>query len=764
MRRQTDSKKKKTGLFWRTLISYASVLLLPIIICSFYYFHSYNALKERTIASQHLMLENSGEQINSVFRDAITLGSHIQLNKYVVALANSKSTPGSTPVMDRYYLKKDLAAMQISNALIQRINLYFPDSGYIVNPVSTFEKSLLPAMEAKSNTMTDGDWDAIGSALQENRIICYANREKNFIVIAQNLLTDITGKPLAVLCIQIDNKSLLTRLQSRLLLEYSCAFALVDQEQLLLVAGSKDDSLSALPIAEIASYFTDRPDASFYETKNQGKVIIDYYPLQISGTALISITEKKDYQAQMIRLLEIMLLTILICIFTGLVVIMYYSRKNYEPVSQILQFIGDTDESVGPAQNEYHLIMKILTENRNEIARQKMMLKNNYLQKIFSGEIEFSQIPEQVAEQFSFNLSFPTVCVVLLSVEGTGSLNEPEGLAGLTAFTIENVFQELLSPQFPDSHFGIRKGKISVLIPVSGQLDRPLVQIEQLTERLIGFLSDTFQLSLKAGISSLQSQEKIPEACLQADTALEYQRLFETGRICLYETIPQKQIIGSIPLNTSEYIVNLVTTCNQAQITEYFNDIEKNLEKCELSWADAKSCYYFFYQATVKLRLYCQTHYGLQPESLSFLDESFFSQSLPKALSQTCHAYLAACREIAENCKNPSYGQWGKDICRFIDNNYFDVNINLNTIAEHFQITPSYLSRKFREQYQKSVIDYLYEVRISNAVSLLNETDLKIADIAQMTGFVDSNAFIRIFKKLKGTTPGKYKEGILQGN
>ena len=129
------------------------------------------------------------------------------------------------------------------------------------------------------------------------------------------------------------------------------------------------------------------------------------------------------------------------------------------------------------------------------------------------------------------------------------SLNEPEGLAGLTAFTIENVFQELLSPQFPDSHFGIRKGKISVLIPVSGQLDRPLVQIEQLTERLIGFLSDTFQLSLKAGISSLQSQEKIPEACLQADTALEYQRLFETGRICLYETIPQKQIIGSIPVS-----------------------------------------------------------------------------------------------------------------------------------------------------------------------------------------------------------------------
>lgn len=98
--------------------------------------------------------------------------------------------------------------------------------------------------------------------------------------------------------------------------------------------------------------------------------------------------------------------------------------------------------------------------------------------------------------------------------------------------------------------------------------------------------------------------------------------------------------------------------------------------------------------------------------------------------------------------------QWGLNICRFIENNYFDANLNLNSIAAHFQISPSYLSRKFKEQYQRSVIDYLYEIRIANSIPLLSRTELKIADIAHMTGFVDSNAFIRIFKKLKGTTPG----------
>lgn len=85
------------------------------------------------------------------------------------------------------------------------------------------------------------------------------------------------------------------------------------------------------------------------------------------------------------------------------------------------------------------------------------------------------------------------------------------------------------------------------------------------------------------------------------------------------------------------------------------------------------------------------------------------------------------------------------------------MNLNLNNIAEHFSISPSYLSKKFKEKYGKGINDYLYEIRISHALHLLSDTTLKVAEIAEMTGFQDSNAFIRIFKKYVGTTPGKYQ-------
>ena len=109
--------------------------------------------------------------------------------------------------MDRYYLKKDLASLQVSNSLIQRINLYFPGSEYVVNSASTFSTTLFPFMESKSYSLSGNDWASILDGLQTERILCYGAGDKNFITVAEELLTDISGRPLSILAIQIDKKN-----------------------------------------------------------------------------------------------------------------------------------------------------------------------------------------------------------------------------------------------------------------------------------------------------------------------------------------------------------------------------------------------------------------------------------------------------------------------------------------------------------------------------------------------------------------------------
>ena len=60
--------------------------------------------------------------------------------------------------------------------------------------------------------------------------------------------------------------------------------------------------------------------------------------------------------------------------------------------------------------------------------------------------------------------------------------------------------------------------------------------------------------------------------------------------------------------------------------------------------------------------------------------------------------------------------------------------------------------------------EYLQKCRILKAQSLLLETEHTIQEIALMVGYEDVGTFIRAFKRLKGTTPGKYKQQVCQEN
>lgn len=747
-------KTNSSRLFLHYVISYASVLLLPIMICSFYYYHSYNALKERAITTQYLALESIGEQFNSIFTDAVNLGTHLQLNAYIDSLSKGKNTVNSSSVMDRYYLQKNLSSLQVANGLINDINVYFAIDQYIVNTSSTYTLQLLDSMEPSISRLSCKDWNDIAQMLSQQTFICYAPQNSNYIVFAEALSTDTQHKPLSILCIQIDKTKLKKRLPPSVLLSYPYSFALIDHNTTLMQ--TQDSFLpSILPITDIHTYFSTHSPNQLYETNGETPFIISYYPLNITNTALIAIAEKSQYQSEMTQLFEIICFTIILCVLLGIFVIMFYSHRNYKPVSNIIHFINKEQISESKLPDEYQLILQTLMDNQDHLKQQQELLKNNYLQKILSGEISLSDVPVQITQQFSLQFPFPSICIIILHANTLGSFDHNTNALDLSEFAIKNVFSELLSERFSTIYFNTKHQTISTLINLEHQSNAEQFIIEK-TQELTDFMEHSFQLTMQAGISSIVALDMISDAFLQAENALEYQRLFELSHICSFTMLPDTQNIGSIPLQ-SEYIINLILQNHVEQLTDYFDHIVCELRNHNLSWNDARTFFYFFYQLTAKLKFYCKTNYGIDVEALNFMNQQFFKQSLSSALTQTIQAYETACQEITEKKQSNAQNTWGKMVCQFIENNYFNSNINLNTIAEHFQISPSYLSKKFREQYQKTVIDYLYDARIAHSLALLEQTDLKIADIANMTGFIDSNAFIRIFKKIKGITPGKYR-------
>jgi two-component system response regulator YesN len=93
-------------------------------------------------------------------------------------------------------------------------------------------------------------------------------------------------------------------------------------------------------------------------------------------------------------------------------------------------------------------------------------------------------------------------------------------------------------------------------------------------------------------------------------------------------------------------------------------------------------------------------------------------------------------------------------------NENYHTNLTLESIADRVYLNASYFSDLFKKEVGQTFIEYLSHLRVEKAKELLNNFDLKISEIATLTGFDDSNYFAKVFKKYVGMTPSQYREAL----
>lgn len=102
-----------------------------------------------------------------------------------------------------------------------------------------------------------------------------------------------------------------------------------------------------------------------------------------------------------------------------------------------------------------------------------------------------------------------------------------------------------------------------------------------------------------------------------------------------------------------------------------------------------------------------------------------------------------------------------KPALEYIEQHYGQ-HITLETLARLTGFSPKYFCRYFRAIVHRSPIDYLNYYRIECAAHFLVNNDMNVAEVAVHCGFADSSAFIKQFRKYKGTTPKQYKMRMLE--
>lgn len=84
--------------------------------------------------------------------------------------------------------------------------------------------------------------------------------------------------------------------------------------------------------------------------------------------------------------------------------------------------------------------------------------------------------------------------------------------------------------------------------------------------------------------------------------------------------------------------------------------------------------------------------------------------------------------------------------------------LSVESIANDLGISPSYLTRKFREDTAQTFLDILNKYRIQKAVELLNIGKYRIYEISDMTGFSEYKHFCNVFKKYTNLSPTDFRK------
>lgn len=91
-------------------------------------------------------------------------------------------------------------------------------------------------------------------------------------------------------------------------------------------------------------------------------------------------------------------------------------------------------------------------------------------------------------------------------------------------------------------------------------------------------------------------------------------------------------------------------------------------------------------------------------------------------------------------------------------NDHFTDSFTRDELSSKMGLSKDYMSRMFKVFTGKKMNEYVNELRIRMACSLLVETDNTITDIAFSVGFESLATFNRSFTRITGHTPGKYRQ------
>ena len=326
--------------------------------------------------------------------------------------------------------------------------------------------------------------------------------------------------------------------------------------------------------------------------------------------------------------------------------------------------------------------------------------------------------------------------------------------SALMAFVLFNVGDEIVVQEKAGVVY--QEGNNRVCIIFAGNRTKEFSEsIHRICHEIQKKVKEVIGLETSIGIGSwVRSPYELIYSYRLAAKAIDYRYLL--GGNLLFDMEEKKTDNSIFLINDLETLTEAIKSGDRRLMEETLGQIETEIKSAlvEKSYA----CIYL-QQVIRAIGNTCQS-LSEEPEKIIAQREALLKAVTEQRMfSQAAALVEKYAQEVFDALQelNSSNGQrQGMLAMDYIQKNYMDPCLSLNSICSYLNISTSYFSTIFKEMTGETFIEVLTRVRMEKAKELLENTTMKNYEIAEKVGFSDPHYFGISFKKITGKTPTEY--------
>ena len=397
-----------------------------------------------------------------------------------------------------------------------------------------------------------------------------------------------------------------------------------------------------------------------------------------------------------------------------------------------------------------------LTQTSENYQKNAIVIRSRALQAF----VENIKTREESLEELSgLGISLEAACYRVaafdldLYSDGTQITAEKRQESALMSFVLFNVSDEIVSRE--KAGVAYQEGNNKVCVLFMGNRTREFGEkIMEICQMIQSKLKELMALDVSISVGSwARTQQELLVSHELAEKGIEYRYLLGGRLLIDMEEQPEENTLSI--KNVVEALVTALKTGRKENADHILEKISSDIKSARVD--KSRACVYL----QQIIRAADETCEDMVPDSKLFSKREALLQQVTEQNSfdsafELVKSHVGEIFQTLSDANSSSGQRQARLALDYIQKNYMDPDLSLNSICSYLNISTSYFSTIFKDLTGETFTEVLIRTRMEKAKELLENTTMKNYEIAEKVGFADPHYFGISFKKMTGCTPTEY--------